>query len=127
MRHIIAILLFSISNSAFSCGIPSAKYESVSETHWNYELVVNGSEIVLHFDTYWYNEAGERKELKTIEKGECFKTGNEHLLKFKEKNIKVMFKHKLSHKPFGQTGASPGVIGDFFQEGYSIELWNFIK
>jgi hypothetical protein len=123
MKYLIATLfLVSMSSYAEDCRKISGTYKSVSETHWNFEVSINGEKAVLTYTNYISGRKETRTDERTVSKGYCEANQNEYTLTFAEKSVSITYHPELSRASFGAQGHSPGITGAFLSNK-TVELW----
>jgi hypothetical protein len=124
MRYLL-VLISLMSAPSFSCDEISGVYKSNSESHWNYEVSIDGSDLYVHYTNHWYVDdellkMTERYEVNSDFIGYCRKKGNEYLLKFDSKVISI------SHEDYSESSSnnekSQKISGTFFGD-HRINLW----
>ncbi len=125
MRITVSLIILLLSAPVLSCDLIQGKFNSVSETHWNFELKVSGSNATLIHKNYNTGKGNLRVDETVQYQGNCKKTDSGYKLTFLNKIIDVKYFNKLSHKSFGKDSTSPGIVGNFFNDR-SIELWRDI-
>jgi len=116
------IVLLVAAFPAVACQDIAGSYQSVSETHWHFDLEISSNDTKLTYSDYWYGIKDARTDLQTVSQGYCEKNNDGYLLTFAEKTILIKYHKSLSHAAYGAEGSSPGVTGEFI-EGQTVNLW----
>ncbi len=126
MKYITVLLLLG-SASSFSCDEISGVYKSDSESHWQYVVSINGSDLYVNYSNYWYggeerNYGEERYEVSSNFTGYCRKQGSKYVLKFDNKKITVIHEN-ISDSESRSSGKSTQIISGVFFDKQRIYLW----
>jgi hypothetical protein len=121
---VLALSLLTCANTQ-ACSEISGKYITVSETEWNYSLLILDEKAILHYSTHEHTENEEEDvvEIEGTENGVCKIINGNYLLTFGGKQYPFEFHTKLSHKSFGKLGASPGLKVENLIPGLLVEFW----
>jgi len=117
------ILLTSLTSCpVLACKEITGVYQSVSETHWSFELNINDDKAILTYTDHWFGVSDTSSEIKLVSSGYCKKLENDFLLTFAERTISIKYHKSLSHKSYGAEGSSPGISGEFIEKQIN-NLW----
>jgi len=122
MKYIQIVALMFLPFTAWACNDINGTYKSVSETHWNFSLEINGGSARLVYTDYSSGIKDTRTDIEKVSKGYCEKNESDYILTFAERSLSIKHHEALSHSVYGAKGSSPGITGEFF-EGQSVNLW----
>ena len=125
MKNLLAIVPLIFTPYVVACEDIQGSYKSVSETHWSFELNIEGEKAVLTYKDYISGTNDTRTDMKTVSQGNCAKTSNGYELVFADKKFPVQYDSSLSTASFGGEGNLPGIVGEFLN-GHEVMLWNGI-
>jgi len=123
MIRSIFILLIVFPTFAYGCNTVEGIYSSVSETHWNFILKIEGDKATLTYTDYWYGEKDTRTDTQRVSQGVCSNLASKfYSFKFSDQTIKLQYHSALSHKSYGSKGSSPGFTKPLI-DNQNVELW----
>ncbi len=119
--------LISDSNiTGNTCKHFSGNYSTVSESEWNYELILKADcSYELRFQSHYWDEKGKTIYENKNESGSwTVKSHKIKLSNLKGKIKKMIYHNNLSLKELGESGSLPGVVWKNEKDG-DLNFWKF--